>query len=427
MSFKEPEGQVARWLEELQSYEFTVVHRAGVQHGNADALSQRPCSVHECKYCERKDTREGELSSGTDELVRGVAPQVYSELQGVGVAEWAEKQQCDTALQLVMLWVGAQRRPSWEEVAALSPVVKGLWVKFNTLRLLDGVLQRAWVEPATGEKRWQVVVPKVMQEEVLKALHGSAGSGHFGVTKTLRRVRQGFYWGRLRRDVEDFCRCCDLCTARKGPQGQSRAQLQQFPVGEPMQRVGVDVMGPFPRTTQGNRFILTAMDYFTKWPEAYALPDQEAETVANALVEGMFSRFGVPIHSDQGRNFESRVFSIMCTRLGITKTRTTPLHPQSDGLVERFNRTLAEQLSILTSSHQQDWDAFLPLVLMACRSAVQSSTSCTPAHLMLGREIRTPAELAFGRPPDTASAPAGPEYARRLQDRLDTAHEYARG
>lgn len=148
-----------------------------------------------------------------------------------------------------------------------------------------------------------------------------------------------------------------------------------------------------------------------------ALPNQEAETVADALVEGMFSRFGAAeaIHSDQGRNFESKVFSTMCDRLGMHKTRTTPLHPQCDGLVERFNRTLGEQLAIVVAKHQRDWDLHLPLVLMAYRSAVQASTSCTPALLMLGREIRTPAELAFGRAPDAPLAPPGLEYARRLR------------
>lgn len=169
------------------------------------------------------------------------------------------------------------------------------------------------------------------------------------------------------------------------------------------------------------------MDYFTKWPEAYALPDQEAETVADALIEGMFSRFGTAevIHSDQGRNFESRVFAAMCERLGMEKTRTTPLHPQSDGLVEWFNLTMQQQLAILTADHQRDWDRHIPLVLMAYRSAVQSSTNCTPALLMLAREIRTPAELAFGRPPDTEHPP-GPEYARKLQDHLEKAHAFAR-
>ncbi|CAI5682530.1 unnamed protein product [Oreochromis niloticus] len=179
---------------------------------------------------------------------------------------------------------------------------------------------------------------------------------------------------------------------------------------------------------RGNRYVLVAMDYFTKWPEAYAIPDQEAETVADVLVEGMFSRFGTSetLHSDQGRNFESKVFAAICERLGIKKTHTTPLHPQSDGLVERFNRTLAQQLAILTSEHQQNWDYHLPLILMPYRSAVQDSTQCTPALLMLGRELRTPAELAFGKSPDTLEAPPGRDYARKLQDRLDSAHSYAR-
>lgn len=195
-----------------------------------------------------------------------------------------------------------------------------------------------------------------------------------------------------------------------------------------MERVAVDIVGPLPLTDSGNRYVLAAMDYFTKWPEAYALPDQGAETVADALLEGMVCRFGTPerLHSDQGRNFESQVFAALCSKLGITKTRTTPLHPQSDGLVERFNRTLIEQLAIITSKHQRDWDKHLPLVLMACRSAVQESTNCTPALLMLGREISTPATMAFGLPPDTPAFPPGPEYARRLQDRIETAHAFAR-
>lgn len=121
-----------------------------------------------------------------------------------------------------------------------------------------------------------------------------------------------------------------------------------------MERVAVDVMGPLPRTNKGNVYILSVIDYFTKWPEAYALPNQEAETVADALLGGILSRFGLPdtLHSDLGRNFESRVFAAMCSRLGIQKTRTTPLRPQSDGLVERLHRTLGQQLAILTSEHQ---------------------------------------------------------------------------
>ncbi|KAK2899936.1 hypothetical protein Q8A73_013065 [Channa argus] len=208
-----------------------------------------------------------------------------------------------------------------------------------------------------------------------------------------------------------------------------RLEGEQYLVGAPMERVGVDILGPFPTTEAGNRYILVAMDYFTKWPEAYAVPDQTATTAAQRLVEDMFSRFGVPeeLHSDQGRNFESQLFAEVCQRLGVRKTRTTPLHPQSDGLVERFNRTLATQLAILTSRHQKDWDQHLPLVLWAYRTAVQESSQCTPATLMFGRELRTPVDLVFGPPPEPEIT-GGPEldYLRRLKERLSVVHQLAR-
>lgn len=420
MSFREPEGQVARWLEQLASFQFTVEHRAGKSHQNADALSRRPCLTDECRYCSRAEAREVENQPPSEPVCQVVLP--------AETAGWRELQVEDPDLREVRKWVEDGRRPDWEEVVRLSATVRGLWSLWPGVAVHDGVLQRAWLDPASGVTRWQVVVPEGYREEVVAAHHGAQGVGHFGATKTLHRLRQAFYWGRCRRDVEDFCRRCDPCTARKGPQDQSRAPLQQYPVGAPMDRVAVDVLGPLPRTTQGNRYVLVAIDYFTKWPEAYALPDQEATTVVEALTEGFFCRFGTPseLHSDQGRNFESRVFAGMCSALGIRKTRTTPLHPQSDGLVERFMRTLGTQLALLTSQDQRDWDVQLPWVMLACRSAVQETTGCSPALLMLGRELRTPPQLMYGQPPDAPEAPAGPEYARQLQDRLDKAHKFAR-
>ncbi|KAJ8348855.1 hypothetical protein SKAU_G00274440 [Synaphobranchus kaupii] len=171
------------------------------------------------------------------------------------------------------------------------------------------------------------------------------------------------------------------------------------------------------------------MDYFTKWPEAFAVPDQSAATAAERLVEEMFTRFGAPaeLHSDQGHNFESQLLAEVCKRLGMTKTRTTPLHPQSDSLVERFNRTLATQLAILASQHQRDWDRHLPLVLWAYRSAVQESSQLTPAALMFGQELRTPVDLVFGALPEPEEpSRTREEYYHRLRDRLLVAHDFAR-
>ena len=123
--------------------------------------------------------------------------------------------------------------------------------------------------------------------------------------------------------------------------------MQQYNVGAPFERIAMDVAGPFPITDNGNKYVLVVMDYFSKWPEVYPIPNQEAKTIANVIVDNWISRFGVPmeLHTDQGRNFESVVFQEVCQILGINKTRTTPLHPQSDGMVERFNGTLEEYLA----------------------------------------------------------------------------------
>ena len=197
-----------------------------------------------------------------------------------------------------------------------------------------------------------------------------------------------------------------------------------------MERVAVDILGPLPTSTQGNKYVLIATDYFTKWPEAYPIPNQEAVTVARCLVNQFFSRFGVPLelHSDQGRNFESALFQELCKFLGVRKTRTTPLHPQSDGMVERMNRTLEAQLAKFVEEHHTDWDHYIPLLMMAYRSAVHDSTKCTPAELMLGRNLRLPADLVFGWPPqeNVVTQLTQEGYSWNLANHIDAVHEFAR-
>uniref|UniRef100_A0A0P4WJ02 Integrase catalytic domain-containing protein n=1 Tax=Scylla olivacea TaxID=85551 RepID=A0A0P4WJ02_SCYOL len=157
----------------------------------------------------------------------------------------------------------------------------------------------------------------------------------------------------MRRDVQERCWACKVYC---GPMRKSRAPLQLYQVGVPSERVAVDIIGPLPITTTGNRFACVVIDCFTKWPEAYALPGHEAGTIAEALVNNFIMRFRVPqeLHSDQGREFEFVVFQECCRLLGIRKTCATPLRPQSDGMVERFNRTLMYEVAKYCSSDHQD-------------------------------------------------------------------------
>ncbi|GFU99004.1 retrovirus-related Pol polyprotein from transposon 412 [Trichonephila clavipes] len=114
----------------------------------------------------------------------------------------------------------------------------------------------------------------------------------------------------------------------------------------------------------------------------------------------------------------------VCELLGIDKTKTTPLHPQSDGMVERFNRTILNNLSLMVSKNQQDWDQKVPIFLLAYRSAVHETTGYSPSQMLFGRDLRLPCDLLFGRPPDTPSSPE--EYVQNLQARFEDVHNLAR-
>jgi len=199
-------------------------------------------------------------------------------------------------------------------------------------------------------------------------------------------------------------------------------------VGAPLERLAIDVLGPLPETDQGNRYILVVMDYFSKWVEALAMPEQSAATVAHLLVTEVICRFGVPlqIHTDQGRNFESVLFKEVCRLLDIEKTRTTPLHPQSDGMVERLNRTLEAMLSKFVQENQRNWDQLLPLMAMAYRSAIHASTGCTPNELMFGRDVRLPVDLMFGSPPVPVTPPDSTDFVWNLREQVRKIHQLAR-
>ena len=150
-------------------------------------------------------------------------------------------------------------------------------------------------------------------------------------------------------------------------------------MARPFERVALDILGPLTETASKNKYILVVGDSFSKWTEAFPLPNQEARTIAKVLTEAWVCRFGAPrsIHSDQGRNFESTLFKELCELLHIHKSRPSPYHPQSDRLIERFNRTLLSMLALFVEDNQLNWDTLLPHVMLAYRSSVHASTSFT--------------------------------------------------
>ncbi|GFX93612.1 retrovirus-related Pol polyprotein from transposon 412 [Trichonephila clavipes] len=419
MNFRNTEGQVARWIQRLNEYYFDIRHRKGSSHGNADALSRRPCPEN-CRHCSRVETKY-------DYAIRQITTSTATPPDPWSDEKVREDQMADPDIKpLIEFMESSSNKPSWQDISAYSPTTKQYWALWNSLHLRNGVLYRKFESEDGKTFRWQLVLPRSRIPEVLKELHGSPTGGHFGVMKTLHRVRERFCWGKVRADVEQWCKSCDACSAQKGPKIRSRGKLHRYNVGAPFERIAFDILGPLPRTASGNKYLLVVMDYFTKWPEVYPIPDQEAPTVAEAVVQHWISRYGVPLqlHSDQGRNFVSAVLKGVCELLGIDKTKTTPLHPQSDGMVERFNRTILNNLSLVVSKNQQDWDQKVPLFLLAYRSAVHETTGYSPSQMLFGRDLRLPCDLLFGRPPDTPSSPE--EYVQNLQARFEDVHNLAR-
>ena len=342
-SFKEPEGQVARWLELLAQYDYKIEHRPGRKHQNADALSRNPLVVAE----------------DTDQITQtnAVGSSTSTWVPSWTVTNLRSSQAADPDLKKILAWKQNQTsQPAFQEIEGTSKATRSLWAQWNRLQLENGVLYRRWETDDGHGTRLQLVLPRSMVSEVLSALHDAPSAGHLGVTKTLERVRERFYWYGQQHDIEDWCQQCEKCSRRKSPQQPGRAPLVSSCPGYPFERIALDIMGPLPTTESGQKYILVVGDYFTKWTEAFPLPNQEAKTVAEKLVNEVISRFGARerIHTDQGRNFEAQLFKEMCNLFSIEKTRTTPYHPQSDGMVERMNRTIQDMLAKYVAEHQRD-------------------------------------------------------------------------
>ncbi len=196
-----------------------------------------------------------------------------------------------------------------------------------------------------------------------------------------------------------------------------------------MDRVVTDILGPLPVSDRGNKYILLVGDQFTKWMEAYPIPDQTAETVAHKIVYEFISRFGAPldIHSDQGRNYESNIFQQVCKLLQIHRTRTSPYHPSSNGQAERFNQVIVNMIAAYVDDNQRNWDSHLHLLTSAYRSCQHETTGYTPnIMLMFGREIHVPIDLVLGGPPQEEHLPDESEYVSSLRERIKTIHQLVR-
>ena len=391
-SVSQPQGKLARWILKLEQYDYELRYKPGKQIPHADALSRHPVHVAAVELPTEWTTEE-----------------------------FREIQEKDPVLRKVKYYWRLNRQPPSSEDAAVRTYCK----KLDLILEEDGVLKIKYSAEKRLKKQW--LVPEVLVPRVLEKAHDDAG--HFGTDKTLPRIRQLYYWPSLWKDVTRWCRSCDKCQKRKHPSMLPKAPLQYFPIASaPGQHVAMDFVGPLVESTQGNLHILVVTDTYSKFAEAIPLPNQSAETTANALWFRYFCRHGVPsiLHSDQGKNFESAIVKHLCDNLGIQKTRTSGYHPAGNGNVERYNKTLVERLSLLIEQDdQKDWEKHIPQAVFDYHSTPHASTGLTPFELHLGRQLKSPFDMLM-RPAEETKNKSVADYIASYEKNRKIQHTIAK-
>ena len=247
------------------------------------------------------------------------------------------------------------------------------------------------------------------------------------MTHTHSKIQLHYFWPGMSDFVRDRITACHKCIARKSPVNRHQP-MGHVPVSGRFERVSMDLLDVSVISAKGYKYILVVCDYFTKYTEAYPLKDKTARSVADALMDIWLPRYGFPmfLHSDQGKEFDNTMIHKLSELLGTVKTKTTPYHPRSDGLVERFNRTLLAMLAMFVSRKHDNWDDLLPFMMLAYNTTVHTTTGFTPYRLVFGEECNLPGNLVHRElRPDPPPGDPG-TYASWVQQALHESYDEVR-
>lgn len=219
------------------------------------------------------------------------------------------------------------------------------------------------------------------------------GSG--GINRTFNRIKKYYHFPKMLSKIRDFIKKCKLCQKNKTTQNTKLPMAITTTSSKPLEKIFLDIVGPLPLTTQGNKYILTIQDDLSKYSLAIPLQNQETITIAKAFVEHLICRFGAPtfLLTDQGSNFVSQLFQDVCKLLKIKKLQSTAYHPQTNGALERSHRTFTEYLRNFLDGDQNNWDTWLPYAIFCFNSTPHSATSLMPFEIIHGFLPNIPTSL----------------------------------
>ena len=420
-----------RWVNDLSLFELDILYRPGKNNANADALSRITRTEVTCILdatengsVEKQTTEEVEVhvqatfsthdvSTETDRQRQSVtdkptSPQsketsehenASSEKYMYGTStiqddgKLRKAQQEDEGISRVLhLKTTRRSKLSQRQTNREEKDVQRLLRSWDHLQEKGGLL--VYGNREGNDVHYIPVLPRSLHKTILKKLHDEMG--HLGFQKTLRSVRKRFYWPGAYCDVKTYIQTCERCTLRKRPEGRRSAGLQSIRTSRPGELVCIDFLS-LEKSAGGYEHLLVVTDHFTRYAKAYPTRDQKATTVARVLWERYISNFGIPerLHSDQGKCFESEVIRQLCAVMGVSKSKTTPYHPQGNGMTERFNRTLLSMLGTLDPGKKVNWASHVEILTHAYNCSQHVSTGYSPFFLMFMREPKLPVDVIF--------------------------------
>ena len=429
-------GRIARWSLKMSEFSYKLIHKAGKQNGNADALSRTPLPDDKeydpeanVEYVskistktpkEPEDNKESFIVINDDPLSQPLeTPEIYVATDIKEIAPPANKipyvdllasstyiddlrtmQQNDLEIGPIYRFIKENKLPENAKLATKLTKSAKKYYKLNENQILMHITKKENPGQIAYE-RTVIVAPKLIREGLLKHAHKHELSGHQGRAKTYLQIRKRFTWPHMFKDIKKFIHKCLRCALSKRQQSSwYGGGLQPIIPKGAFEQIHMDLVGPLPKTERGNVYLLVIIDHFTKWAEVLPIPNKEADTVINGIWKTIITRHGIPrrLSSDQGPEFVNNLIRRLGERLNVTFGQTTPYHPQANGVVERLNQTLIDSLRTFVYDRVGTWDEHIDSVTFAYRTSEHSATKETPFYLLYGREPTLPLDIIYSTP-----------------------------
>ena len=233
----------------------------------------------------------------------------------------------------------------------------------------------------------RIVIPDSLKTTILQHFHDN--NSHLGIDKTFDLISQRYYWKSMFTDVANYVSLCITCNARDI--NRNKVPLQPTDIPQfPFEKIAIDTSGPFIESSSGNKYIISVMDMFSSWVEAFPVPDKSAQTAAKIILNEIIPRYSCPLYilSDNGTEYRNEIISTINKHLKIHHILTSPYRPQSNSKIERFHRVMHDLISkhLFSTQDERNWDLYLPHVLSALRVSTNTSTKFSPHFLLFNRD-----------------------------------------